>query len=61
MPDITTTTKGVVTLLHELKPNKSTGPDDVPERILQLAADELASALRVIFQRSITTCELPLS
>jgi len=59
MPDITTTTKGVAKCLHELKTNKSTGPDDVPGRILQLAANELiAPAFRVIFQRSITTGEL---
>ena len=61
MPDFTITTKGVAKLLNELKTNTSTGPDDVPARILQLAANELAPALRVIFQKSITTGELPLS
>ena len=61
MPDITITTKGVAKLLHELKTNTSTGPDDVPARILQLAANELDPAFRVNFQRSITTDEFPLS
>ena len=61
MPDITTTTNGVAKLLYKLKTNKSTRPDDVPARILQLAVNELAPALRVIFQRSIITSELPLS
>ena len=63
MPDITITitTKGLTKLLNELKTNKSTGPDDIPARILQLAVNELAPALRVIFQKSITTGELPLS
>ena len=61
MPDITITAKGVAKLLNKLKTNKSTGPDDVPARILQLAANELAPALTVIFQKSITTGELPLS
>ena len=59
MPDITITTKGVTKLLHDLKTNKSTGPDEVPARILQLAANELAPALRVIFQKSIITGEHP--
>ena len=61
MLDITITAKGVAKLLSELKTNKSTGPDDVPARILQLAANELAPAFTVIFQKSITTGELPLS
>ena len=61
MPDITIRAKGVAKLLNELKTNKSAGPDDVAARILQLAANELAPALTVIFQKSITTGELPLS
>ena len=61
MPDITITAKGVAKLLNELKTNKSTGPDDVPARILQLAANELAPVLTVIFKKSITTGELPIS
>ena len=39
MSDIIITTEGVAKLLHSLNPNKATGPDDIPARILQLAAN----------------------
>ena len=61
MPDIIIATKGVVKLLHELKTNRSTGPGDVSARLLQLAANELAPALGVVLQKSITSGELPLT
>ena len=61
MPDIIITTEGVARLLHELNPNKATGPDDIPARILQLTANELAPALQIIFQKSLDTGKLPLS
>ena len=60
MPDTNITTKRVVKLLHELKTNRSTGPDEVPAKILELTGNELAPAYRVNFPKSITTCELPL-
>ena len=52
------TTEGVAKLLHGLNPNKATGPDDIPARILQLAANELAPALQIIFQKSHETGKL---
>ena len=61
MPDIIITTEGVAKLLHGLNPNKATGPDEVPAKILQLAANKLAPALSLIFQKSLITGELPLS
>ena len=61
MPDIIITTEGVARLLHGLNPNKATGPDDIPARILQLATNELAPALQIIFQKSLNTGKLPLS
>ena len=61
MSDITITTEGVAKLLHYLNPNKATGPDDIPARILQLAANELAPALQIIFPKSLDTGKLPLS
>ena len=45
MPDIIITAEGVARILHGLNPNKATGPDDIPARILQLTANELAPAL----------------
>ena len=61
MPDIIITTEGVAKLLHCLNPNKATGPDEVHAKILQLAANELAPTLSLIFQKSLITGELPLS
>ena len=61
MPDIIITTEGVAKLLHDLNPKKATGPDEVPAKILQLAANKLAPALSLIFQKSLSTGELPLS
>ena len=61
MSDIDFTTEGVAKLLHGLNPNKATGPDDIPARILQLAANELAPVLQIIFQKSLDTGKLPLS
>ena len=53
MPDIIITTEGVARLLHGLNPNKATGTDDIPARIIQLTANELAPALQIIFQKSL--------
>ena len=59
MPDITVICDGVVKLLKNLKPNKATGPDGVPGQILKMAADELAPALTLLFNMSISTGSLP--
>ena len=61
MSGIIITTEGVARLLHGLNPNKATGPDGIPARILQLAANELAPAPQIIFQKSLDTGKLPLS
>ena len=59
MPDITISPEGVKKLLKNLDPNKATGPDNIGPRILQIAAEELAPALSLIFQRSLDTGDLP--
>ena len=59
MPDITICPEGVEKLLKNLDPNKATGPDNIGPRILQIAAEELAPALSLIFQRSLDTGDLP--
>ena len=59
MPDITINLEDVTKLLKNLNPNKASGPDGISPRILQLAADELAPALCVIFQKSLDTGEIP--
>ena len=61
MSDINIITEGVAKLLHGLYPNKARGLDDIPARIFQLAANELAPALQIIFQKSLDTDKLPLS
>ena len=55
MPDIIITTQGFARLLHDLNPNKTTGPDDIPARILQITVNELAPAMQIIFQKSLDT------
>ena len=60
MPDIIITTEGVARLLHGLNPNKATGPDNIPAKILHLTANEFAPALQIIFQKSLNTGKLPL-
>ena len=54
MPGIIIATEDVARLLHGLNPNKATGPDDIPARILPLTANELAPAPQIIFQKSLT-------
>ena len=50
MPDIEVSVEGVTKLLRDINPNKASGPDEIPARILKLAAEEIAPALSVIFQ-----------
>ncbi|MEW8548082.1 MAG: reverse transcriptase family protein, partial [Candidatus Thiodiazotropha sp.] len=50
---------GVLKLLKNLKPHKASGPDNLPTRILILAAEELAPVLTTLFQLSLDKGELP--
>ena len=59
MPNITIYVDGVLKLLKDLNPNKSSGPDEIPARLLKLAAEELAPALSLIFQKSLDSGEVP--
>lgn len=59
MPDIVINPKGVSKLLKELNPHKATGPDELPSRILQMGADELAPALTKLYQYSLDTGQVP--
>ena len=51
--------EGVTKLLRDINPNKASGPDEIPARILKLAAEEITPALSVIFQRSLDSGEIP--
>ena len=61
MPDIIISVEGVAKLLHDLNPSKASGQDNISARILKLAAEEIAPALSIIFQKSLDTGEIPLS
>ena len=50
---------GVIKLLQNLKVNSASGPDDIPNRILKMAAEELGPPLACIMRQSLTTGILP--
>ena len=61
-PPITTldiSVEGVRKLLSELRVNKASGPDNIPNRVLRELADELAPALHLIFTQSLSSNQLP--
>lgn len=47
MSNIIISDHGIEKLLTDLDPNKATGPDGVPGRILKLGAKEIAPALEI--------------
>ena len=53
MPDIEISREGVLKLLKKINPNKASGPDMIPARILQDLAEELAPILTEIFRRTL--------
>ena len=59
MPDIVVDVRGVPKLLSNIKPNKASGPDSIPCRVLKEAALELAPVLTDIFNTSLATSMLP--
>lgn len=59
MKDITVEKKGVLKLLLNLKEKKASGPDNVPARILKLAAEPLSDCLTLLFNASLTQGNLP--
>ena len=59
MPNIEVTVQGVHKLLRNLNPRKACGPDNIPCRLLVLAAQEIAPALTLLFSSSLQTGEIP--
>ena len=51
--------KGVLNLLKGINVNKAAGPDNIPNKILKLCAEEIAPLLTNIFQSSLTSSNLP--
>ena len=59
IPNITISTNGIEKPLQNRHPNKATGPDGIPPRILKEFAKEIAPILSIIYQASIDTGHLP--
>ena len=59
MSTIIVTTEGIEKLLSNLNPQKASGPDLIPIRILREAAHQIAPILQVIFTQSYNTGKLP--
>ena len=53
MTNITIRSKGVEKLLSNLQPDKATGPDMIPARLLKQLSAEIAPALALVFQSSL--------
>ena len=62
LPDISPlqfSTDGILKLLHQLDPNKASGPDNIPVRILNECKEEIAPLLQALFTQSLYTGTLP--
>ena len=59
MPDINISKEGIEKLLINLNPHKAAGPDQIRPIILKNTAAEISPILQKIFQKSVTTGELP--
>ena len=59
MPPITVGLEGVKKLLRNLNPNKASGPDEIPSRLLKAVADQIAPSLRLLFQASLNQHRVP--
>jgi hypothetical protein len=51
--------KGLEKLLRQVNPNKASGPDTIPNRILKECAEPIAPILQIILQQSLDTGDLP--
>ena len=59
MPDINFTTNGISKLLSKLNLQKANRPDKIPLRFLKDYADDISTLLKIIFQHSYNTSDLP--
>ena len=59
MPPINITKVDVETRLKKINPNKSTGPDGVPPRLLKETYAVLSHPLTLLFQKSLNTKSIP--
>lgn len=59
MKELVLNSDGLVKLLQSLNPNKSTGPDGIPNRVLRECSGVIAMFLYVLFTKSLSDCTLP--
>ena len=59
MKELQISVEGVTKLLQKVNPNKASGPDSIPARILKELADEIAPLLTIIFNKSLEQGEVP--
>ena len=58
MPNIKISQEGVLKLLKKINPNKVSGPDMIPARILKDLSDIITPIFTIIFQRTLTLEEV---
>ena len=59
MEEISITTPGIISLLQNLDIHKASGPDGISTRFLKETADVTATLLKLIFDRSLETGDVP--
>jgi hypothetical protein len=59
MSEIFISEEGIQKLLKKLDPSKACGPDGIGPRVLMELSDELAPVLKILFQASLSSGELP--
>ena len=59
MPDLLIDTNGILKLLANLKTDKASGPDDIKPIVLKQLRNEISPVVRVIFEKSLETGQLP--
>lgn len=59
LPVLVITVPGVHKLLEKIKPNKATGPDNIPARFLKEYSSFLAPILTTLFERSVAEGMVP--
>ena len=59
MCEITVTEEGVIKLLQGLNPNKATGPDGIPGRVLRECATSLTPFVTALFNQSLREGQVP--
>ena len=59
MKELHVSFESVTKLLRKVNPNKASGPDSIPARILKELADEIAPLLTTIFNKSLEQDEVP--